>query len=427
MVKPLALFLIAATAGYLAGRPNRESAAPTAPANSRESVAKQKRAHWEVQDFSEWISSPVKNPADRMPVTAPPDLSEWSAQELRNALDAAMGPGMSTISQKEWYQLVGLLMEEWASRDFDAVTGWFESMPSAEMQRTVDGILGSIWPADRGEDALDFVIRNGLNNTAKGGISYPIFLNKAISAAAKKSPAAVARVVAKAAENGMESRYSHDAKFPDGFDFAALASQPQLADLVAKGYVFFAGEWAAQDLKGAFDHLVAKPGRVDQAIISSLLSEAMARHEVGDSALLSQGYALLAGQTSAMDPEAAEKLVVSLISNHHYAQNSAVELGGFVGGLTDSELRKKAAHQAAKQVTQWTMAGGQLIDFLERSGPPEERLETIRYVMVDNASRNSYGLMPRDETLLRQRLGEWGVPADQADQLVNDIKTAPRK
>jgi hypothetical protein len=362
-----------------------------------------------------------------MPVTAPPDLSEWSAQELHAALDAAIGPAMSTLSQKEWYQLVGLLMEEWASRDFDAVAGWFESMPSAEMQRTVDGLLGSIWPVERGEEALDFVIRNGLNNTASGGISYPIFLNKAIGAAAKKGPTAVAQVVAEAAEHGMESRYSRDAKFPDGFDFAALASQPELAELVAKGHVFFAGEWAAQDLKGAFDHLVAKPGRVDQAIISSLLSEAMARHEVGDSALLSQGYALLAGQTSAMDPETAEKLVVSLISNHHYAQNSAVELGGFVGGLTDPELRKKAAHQAAKQVTEWTMGGGQLIDFLERSGPPEERLETIRYVMVENASRNSYGLMPRDETLLRQRLTEWGVPADQADQLVNDIKTAPRK
>lgn len=428
MAKPLALFLIAAAAGYLTGRPDRNATAYSPNANPREATAKQKREHWEVQDFSDWISSPVKNPEDRMPVTAPPDLSEWSAQELHAALDAAIGPDMSTMSQKEWYQLVGLLMEEWASRDFDAVVGWFESMPSAEMQRTVDGILAGVWPVERGEEALGFVIRNGLNNTVKGGISYPLFLSKAMSAAATKGPEAVAQVVAKAAANGMDSRYSSDTKFPEGFDFAALALQPELAFIVAKKEgVFFAGQWAARDFEEAFATLVEKTGRTDSGILSSLLTEAMARHERGDSARLVENYTRLAGKVSSMEPETAAKLVDGLTKNHRLSQESAAELGSFVGHLTDPDLRKKAASQAAGMVTEWTMGKGQFMDFLERSGSPEERLQTIRYVMVENASRSSYGLMPRDEAILRQRLTEWGVAADQADQLVNDIKTAPRK
>jgi len=427
MVKALALFLIAATAGYLAGRPDQDGTMPSDGANSPEVATKQKREQWAAEDFAEWIRRPVKNPGDRSPVTAPPDLSAWSPQELRSALDAALGPDMTTMSQKEWYQLVGLLLEEWASRDFDAVVGWFEAMPSAEMKRRIDGVLGGVWPVERGDEALDFVIRNGLNNTVRGGISYPIFLSKAMSAAAGKGPEAVAQVVAKAAAHGMESRYSREVQFPVGFDFAALATQPELADLVAKGHLFFAGEWAARDLKAAFEHLVVEPGRVDEAILSSLLSEAMVRHERGDSALLLESYAWLAGRTSAMDPETAAKLADSLIADHRFAQSSAVELGSFVGNLPDPELRKKAARQAAGQVLQWNLGAGQVIEFLKRSGPPEERLETLRAVMVGNPSRRSSGLMPRDEALLRQHLTDWGVAANQADQLVNDIKTAPRQ
>jgi hypothetical protein len=425
MVKPLILFAIAAAAGYLAGRPERNEVAASERVASREATAKPRHEHWEVADFSEWIGGPVKNPEDRIPVTSPPDLSGWSTKELQAALDAAVGPEMTTLTQTEWYQLIRMLLEEWGERDFDAVMGWYEAMPSAEVQRRVDGVLGGIWPVERGEEALDFVIRNGLNDTVRGGISYPLFLSKAMSAAARNGPEAVARVVATAAEHGMESRYSGDVKFPDGFDFAALAARPELAELMRRGHVFFAGAWAARAPGAAFEQLIMRSGRQDPAILEGWMSDAVYQAERGDAFALEERYRWLAGRTGEMEPEVAAGLVTNVAALQRVAsRDGAIEFGTFVGLLADKDLRKLAAQRAIQQTVNYNLGIGSTTAILERAGTPEERLEILRSVLVEERPPGFRGFTQVEEQRFRQSLSAWGVAADETDQLVNEIKAA---
>jgi hypothetical protein len=425
MVKPLILFAIAAAAGYLAGRPERNEVAVSERVTPREVTAKPSREHWEVADLSEWIGGPVKNPEDRIPVTSPPDLSGWSTKELQAALDAAVGPEMTTLSQTEWYQLIRMLLEEWGARDFDAVVGWFEAIPSAEVRRRVDGVLGGIWPVERGEEALDFVIRNGLNDTVRGGISYPLFLSKAMSAAARNGPEAVARVVATAAGHGMESRYSGAVKFPEGFDFAALAAQPGLAEMVRRGHVFFAGAWAAQDPVAAFEQLIMKSGRRDSSILESWMSDAVNQAERGDSSVIEERFQWLAGRAGEMEPEAAAGLGTNLAASQRVGtHDGAIEFRTFVGLLADKELRKLAAQRAVQQTVNYSLGIGSTTAILERAGTPEERLEILRSVLVEERPPGFRGFTQAEEQRFRQSLSAWGVAADQTDQLMNEIKAA---
>jgi hypothetical protein len=426
MLKAGSVFVVAVLAGYLAGRPGESASAREAGHTASPSGPRQKPPRWEAAEIGGWIRQPVADPAAWNPVTAPPDLSAWSADELRAALDATLGAGMTTLSQTECYHVVGLLLNEWTARDLDAVVAWFEALPSEEMKRRLDGSLGKAWPLERGEEALDFVVRNGLQTIVRGGIAYPNFLEKAFGAAARRGPEALARMVETAASHGMESRYSSDVDFPEGFDFAALAALPGMADVVVRESVFFAGEWARRDPAAAFEVLVEKTGRTDGGILESWLAAAVVGQQAGDASLLEERLRWLAGRVSGMESGTAAEIAANLAKSTRIAQESPVELGQFVGHLADPELRKQTSQQAAEAMIGRHVGIGRLMDFLEQAGPVEERMEVVRAVMVDNRRPGYGGLFPRDEPGFREKLAAWGLSAEATAALVDEIKNPKR-
>lgn len=419
------LFLVATTAGYLAGRPHRSKTVSSGEERSPPAVERPLRVPWEKGDFAAWIDAPVADPDAWYPVIAPPDLSGWDQSELRAALEEALGPGMTVLGQTDSHQLAGLLIKEWMGRDLDGVVAWFESLRSDEMKRRAAGSLGAEWPVERGEEALDFAVRNGLQSTVRGGIVYPQFLSKALGAAARSGPEAVARMVESAAAAGMDSRYSRGVEYPVDFDFAALAVRPEVAELIAGGAVFFAGEWASRDPEGSFEHLIGEPGRADCAILESWLSGATRRQTRGDPTELVERYHWLAARISNLEPGLADGIADSLTKSYRLAEAPA-ELGEFVGRLEEPELRQRSARQGALEVMERSIGVGKVMAYLERAGNPEERVEILQSVMVDDRPQRFGGLSTRDETLLRESLSAWGVNADRGEELVKAIM-APRK
>lgn len=415
MLRLAAIFLFAVVVGFVGVRvrPPERAAGPAAEVRH---AARDRAKSWTHDEILGWIREKNTGRAfNLVPNPVAEDLKAWSAGELRAALDDSLLDPSSALSNGMATTVTGWLIEEWMSRDPDAVVAWFEGLGAESKKRRLASLLGAYWPEDRGADGLELLLRNRDFFDPPGAISSWAFVQLAIESAAQRGPAEVEAVLAQLRTHRLDPRYGNPGSFPEGFDFATLAASPAGAAFLAEGNAFFAGQWMKEDPEGAFDHFKATLTVEDRNGVGTLFGDVLPRAGDVDSEAATVRAGWLASKLDTFEPGDRRKVAIDAVEA--LFEHPAVA-GGFIAAVEDPEVRSEASRLAATRL--FERGVGPAMEFFEATGEAR-RLELLEEATVGRPEWKTW-MRERDERLLRERLAAWKAPGERIEAILRSMK-----
>ncbi len=415
MLKWAALFGVAVFAGFVGTR-MRPEVSSLSPASEIPSKTRDRTKPWKSDDFLEWVREKESGKGYSLtPNPVSEELKAWSDEELRAALDGALADASSALSNGRASTVIGWLIQEWMSRDPDAVVAWFEGLGAESKKRRLASWLGAHWPKERGEDGLALVIRNREFFDPPGAISSWAFVQLAIESAAQRGPAALDAVLAQLRIQKLDPRYGNPGSFPKGFDFSALAASPAAAAFLAEGNAFFAGEWMKEDPEEAFEYFKATLTLEDRNGVGKLFDDVLPRSGDLDPDAATGRAEWLASKLNTIEP--ADRRKIALDTVKALWEHPAVA-GGFVAALEDPDDRLEASRVAATSVFERGIEPA--MEFFEATGDAR-RLELLETATIGQPEWKTW-MREKDERLLRERLAAWNASQERIDAIVRSMK-----
>lgn len=416
MLRLAAIFLFSVVVGFVGVRvrPPQRVAGPVAEVRQE---ARDRAKTWNRDDILGWIRE--KEPGRGFGLVPNPvaeDLKAWSAGELRSALDDALLDPSGALPNGKANTVIGWLIQEWMSRDPDAVVAWFEGLGAESTKRRLAGRLGSQWPADRAEEGLEMLIRNRNFFDTPSGISSWAFVQLAIGSAAQQGPAAVDAVLARLRSHQLDPRYGSPTSFPAGFDFSALAASPAAAAFLAEGNAFFAGQWMKEDPEGAFDYFKESLIIEDQGRLGMLFHDVLPRSGTVDLDAAKVRAEWLASKLTPLEPDDRAKIANDAVGE---LSEYPTVLGGFLAAVEDPDVRAEVSRVAAIRLLHGGI--GTALDFFETAGDQDERLLLLEEATVGRPEWRGW-MREKDERLLRERLAAWNTPPERVEAIVRSVK-----
>ena len=341
-------------------------------------------------------------------------LASWGDEEIRKALDEIVASPESVLDSGPGHELARNLIAEWMRRDLSAALAWFESIPSELTRGELSGSVSFNWPAEKAEEGLAYAAKHPGFFSGNGGSNSWKIVNRAIGSAAKRGPDAVAACLALVRENGL--LLSGDpAEFPPGFDFAALAANPEVALLREKHErIFFADAWLRQDPEAAFEAITASALTRDGNPVRDLFSTGGSKQSAGEIEMRARLLADWLGNTDADSRRGLiEKSVKEIVMRSDI-------LEALVKNLAEPGDRELVHAEAFCSIRSIGTAAA--LTHLEAYGDPTARLELLESFEARKPVVFGRGKMTSEEEgVLRRKLAEWGASPEKTERIVGKL------
>ena len=405
----LLLFALSVIAGVAVGGIWRQKSPQPAlegtSSTTREASAPARK--WRLEDFIAAVRAP-KTPGG-LPATDRfnAEISQWSNDELRAALDECMhSPEGSLVMVQASIRYV--LLKEWVSRDPDAALAWFDALDPPVLRRRVGDELSYHWPEAKAEEGFAYFI-------AHRDLFDPqstTFQNLLIDFRSKQGADAVYAALKEIHAAGLSS-FGAGLKLGDGFDFPRLLSR-DLDALVSeeeRAKSKFPSEnrlfeqrlieaWYAQDRDRAFDWLLEERGVAGLAAICSSRN---------------QNYLQwLPGKLAALPPQQQDEFLTATRMRWLFDMSS---LEVFAMNAKDPALQEKAQVLAVQEITSDRMEG--VLGVLGANPDPARRIALLEETPLEPSQLRrvpSAGDFSVD--MLRQTLVSWGAEPARIDAIV---------
>lgn len=404
------IVVVAAAAGWglsMSLRPRAIASVAGDPQPSATPNAVAKTEKWKREDLlrsvierDRAIAVPGYNPYEQI-------LSDWSDEEIREALEAALKHPECALSDGAAADLPGFLLGVWMKRDLAAALDWVTARESGSAKRRMIQSLALHWPLDKSAEGVDRLISNP---DFFSGVTAGLMVNRAIQQSAVEGAESVKALFRKLAGAGLvPQRVGQDLVVPDGFDFAALMSSPELAGAWDSGPgPQFAQEWFKQDRGAAFDWALATYG------VKELFPLIYGN---GD---LTGDLRWMGSRVESMEPNQREEFLDSL--NGHWAAIPifAKEL---TAGIKDPVLQEQARMSLGVQGV-FHGKVKEAVELLEGVEEPAKRvaaLEQLARIEPEDGLVRPRRPVQEDAEQLRSKLEEWQASAEQIEVILNRL------
>ena len=391
--------LAGVAAGWLGKKQAPDSAIARLPGATREAGAASPK--WERGDFVAAAVAPQNRNGSRYAEA----LSDWSAEELRAALDECMHGPEATLSLVR-LDIFPQLLGTWIKRDPGAALAWFDGIDPPVLRRRVASFLARQWPVEKAEEGFAYFL-------AHRDLFAPdstTFQDKVIRARAQEGPDAV---FAALQQFHAENVLAPDLKFelPDGFDYPSLLARDLTAlvteneqERADRGYRNLFREllilsWYAQDREQAFDWLLKQQGVAGLEVISTSTGK-------------EDHFKWLSGKIEALAPEQQDEF---LAVNREKWLYEMYNLQSFAAGTTDPALRTKLEAFAVDGVAYGSIEP--TLAVIGSNPDLDRRLEILEQTPIGpRPHRPRFSFY--DGEYLRKTLGEWGVEPVRIDAII---------
>ncbi|MBK1883004.1 hypothetical protein JIN85_11295 [Luteolibacter pohnpeiensis] len=329
------------------------------------------------------------------------EWADWTEEELKSALEEGLKDPAVVLDGKE-QRLVRMLFRAWCDKNLENAIAWWETTPSEFMQVRLSGVIGAAWPEDRGMEGLEFACAHSEQFFGYGSVASGQIMQKGLQQAVAGGVNEVASALKMLRESGLDSRYTMPVKFPDGFDFVALADTDEGRRVIESESCFFGGEWMKQDREAAFQSLV-----LDRSSFMKVFQL------FNDRPL--QNY----GDTTTEEVEragwVAQKLSKnSILSTPGVASNGALSMKGrpsmlaaYTEGFEDTVVRTIVAEDILRNSSS---SGEMVISYLNQLKDPEWRIS-----LLENTDSI---VLTMSEKQLRENLSNWGASTEKIETII---------
>ncbi|MBK1883098.1 hypothetical protein JIN85_11770 [Luteolibacter pohnpeiensis] len=412
------IFIIAMTVGagfgLLArsnGRAGKSAIAEKSQATRPHERDQQRADHpkWSTEDLIKRAKETAE--ARKHPLAA--NLESWTDAEIEAALN-------ETLSKPEWLlssltepnatsEAAFELLRVWMRRDFDAAFAWFSGVQDGIAKEQLAVCLGENWPDDRASEGFALLRIYPeifpVGNPARGKFNIQGLQDEAAKGGAVGLGALLAEMHA---EQLLYNRgFTPGPELPDDFDFDALAATDALKD-----------GWGTTEVRGLVSQWMANDA--ESAVAWVLKTEGPSGvYNVIEYGCYTNTLNAIGEQIENWSEEDRSEFLDTIekqVAGQLYTPSSVIS--GLAKGMSDPAV----ADEIREVGIQGMFAGktSAVLPVLDEMDPAR-RVDALLTATLDvpNGRRN-FG--QSDEELLRKKLNEWQVSAEQTEEIVQRFK-----
>lgn len=403
MRRVVVIFLIALGVGGIAGYFSRSSAKVVREVEMKRSVREEAPAEksWGAEDF-------LKASMGNRVLTD--QLSDWSIDELRAALDGSARSPDAFFEMTLGSAVERALLAEWMRRDFEGALGWFEALESDYVKARLLSTLSGGWPKERGLEGIDFVLNHRELYFPNGRASPWQILATGISKAAEGGPAAVNEVLRRLRENDGDLDSLGRLDFPPGFDFHTFIGGDEFAHVYEEKKGFrFAEAWSLEDPEGAIGWLLGQHGVKAISPLATATKDGKSERRLR----------WLAGEMSNWSVEDQDEFLNQAASQWFRAPEAPLLMAE---SAKDPAMAEKIRATGIQSMYRGSVGSG--LKLLGAIPEPARRIELL--MEAEPQARRAEGdpgrLGPQGEITLRAKLREWNATEAQTETIIQRFK-----
>lgn len=337
------------------------------------------------------------------------ELANWTDAEIEAALNESLTKPEWLLNGSPTSDAASELFAEWMKRDFDAAYAWFLGIQDGTAKKQLTVCLGENWPEDRASEGFALLRINPKIFSQSNPARRKFVLQGLQDEAAKGGAIGLAALLAKINSEKLLSKYGYSPgpELPDDFDFGALAATDAFKD-----------GWDTSEIRGLVSKWMAKDA--ESAVAWVLQTKGPGGIcDVFKFGGATSTYNAVGGQMENWSDEIRSEFLDTIekqVAGQLYTTSSVI-----------SELAKGTSDPALADEIREVGIQGMFAGRTSNVLPILDEMDPVRRVdallaATSDMPKGQRNFGQSDEELLRKKLNEWQVSAEQTEEIVQRFK-----